>query len=157
MGAFRAVVDSSVAVKLFVPEALSSQAHAVFARLSGSDGAELIVPDLFYIECANVFWKWVHRFQYPTLRAQQHMEDLRGFVLRVIPVRVLAAQALKLALDVGVTAYDSCYVAAAAETRAPLITADQKLVSKFTGSSYNVRWLGDQEAAPPSRTTGATG
>lgn len=148
MGAFRAVVDSSVAVKLFVPEALSSQAHAVFAWLSTSDGAELIVPDLFYIECANVFWKWVHRFQYPALRAQQHMDDLRELVLRVIPVRVLAAQALKIALDVGVTAYDSCYVAAAAEVRVPLITADQRLVSRFQGSPYNVRWLGDQKAVP---------
>ena len=60
----RAVVDASVAVKIFVPEALSAQAQAVFARFASENGAELIVPDLFFAECANVFWKWVQRSAY---------------------------------------------------------------------------------------------
>ena len=50
----RAVVDASVGVKIFVPEALSAQAQTVFMRFASENDAELIVPDLFFIECANV-------------------------------------------------------------------------------------------------------
>lgn len=51
----RAVVDASVAVKIFAPEALSAQVQAMFARFSQDSDAELIVPDFFFIECANPF------------------------------------------------------------------------------------------------------
>ena len=143
MDAFRAVVDASVAVKLCVPEALSEEAHAVFAQLSRSPEAELIVPDLFYIECANIFWKWVRRFRYPKESAQENLADLQRLDLLAIPTQAVAARALEIALETGVTAYDSCYVATAIEEGVPLITADRKLVESLRGTTYDVRWLGD--------------
>ncbi len=73
---FRTVTGASVAVKIFVPEALSAQAQEIFARFASENGAELIVPDFFFIECANVFWKWVQRSAYPSKAAQEHLRDL---------------------------------------------------------------------------------
>lgn len=61
----RAVVDASVAVKIFVPEALSREARKLFVRFAQEEDAELWVPDLFFAECANVFWKWVRKTGYP--------------------------------------------------------------------------------------------
>lgn len=144
---FRAVVDASVAVKLFVPEVLSTEAQTVFTRFAQENGAELIVPDLFFIECANVFWKWVQRSAYPAKAAQEHLRDLTGLGLTAVPTQVLAEDALGIALKHRVTAYDACYIAAASQLRLPLITADEKLVAQVAKGSYEVQWLGDVRPA----------
>ncbi len=141
----RAVVDASVAVKIFVPEVLSAEAQEIFARFASENGAELIVPDFFFIECANVFWKWVQRSAYPVKAAQEHMRDLTGLGLTAISAEVLADDALEIALKYRVTAYDACYIAAASQLQLPLITADEKLVGQTTKSSYHVQWLGNME------------
>lgn len=138
----RAVVDASVAVKLFVPEPLSSQAQNLFVRFAQEDDAELVVPDLFFIECANVFWKWVQRSAYSATVATEHLRDLAVLGLTAIPTQVLAHNAFEIALKHRVTAYDACYVAAAAQLRFPLLTADKKLVSQVS-QDFDVRWLGD--------------
>ena len=144
----RAVVDASVAVKIFVPEPLSAEAQEIFARFATEDGAELIVPDFFFIECANVFWKWVQRSDYPPQDAQEHLRDLTGLGLSAIPVQVLADDALNIALQHKVTAYDACYVAAAAKLRLPLITADERLVKQIEKGKYDVQWLGELDLSP---------
>ena len=146
---FRAVVDASVAVKIFVPEALSAEAQAVFTRFASENGAELIVPDLFFIECANVFWKWVQRSAYPAKAAQEHLRDLTGLGLTAIPTQALADDALDIALKHRITAYDACYIAAAAQLRLPLITADAKLVGHVAKGPYDVQWLGDVRPVSP--------
>jgi predicted nucleic acid-binding protein len=143
----RAVVDASVAVKIFVPEALSDRALAVFERYAVEDDAELIVPDFFYIECANVFWKWVQRSAYPEEDAHGHLRDLAALHLTAIPAQLLCEHALEIALAHRITAYDACYLAAAAQLELPLITADEKLVQKIAKASYDVRWLGDVAVA----------
>jgi predicted nucleic acid-binding protein len=143
----RAVLDASAAVKIFVPETLSAQAQAVFARFASENGAELFVPDFFFVECANVFWKWVQRSAYPEKDVQAHLRDLTGLGLTVIPAQAIAEEALEIALRHRITAYDACYVAASKQTRFPLITADEKLVMKLAKGSYDVQWLGDIELA----------
>ena len=142
---FRAVVDASVAVKIFVPEVLSGQAQAVFAQFASQDGAELVVPDFFFIECANVFWKWVRRSAYPEKDAQEHLHDLTALGLTAIPAQLLADNALEIALKHHISAYDACYVAAAVQLRLPLITADEKLVRQLAQDPYEVQWLGDMQ------------
>ncbi|MGH6635481.1 MAG: type II toxin-antitoxin system VapC family toxin [Gammaproteobacteria bacterium] len=139
----RAVVDASVAVKLFVPEEFSTQARAIFARFASEDGAKLVVPDFFFLECANVFWKWVQRFAYPGLEAQTHLRDLASLGLEVIPVEILADDALLIALAQKITAYDACYVALATKLQLSMLTADAKLVAKLEKGPCEVRWLGD--------------
>jgi predicted nucleic acid-binding protein len=144
----RAVVDASVAVKIFVPEALSAQAQAVFARFASENGSELIVPDLFFVECANVFWKWVQRSAYEGKDASEHLRDLTTLGLTAIPTQILAEDAFAIALRHKITAYDACYIAAATQLKLPLITADEKLAAKVENASYDVRWLGDIEVVP---------
>lgn len=138
----RAVVDASVAVKIFVPEVLSAQARNMFERFAREDGAELIVPDFFFIECANVFWKWVQRSAYPSKDAQEHLRDLASLGLTVIPAQGIADEALGIALKHKITAYDACYVAAASLLKLPLITADEKLARQVAKGPCDVQWLG---------------
>ena len=143
----RTVVDASVAVKIFVPETLSAQAQEVFARFAAENGAELIVPDFFFVECANVFWKWVQRSAYPDKDVRAHLLDLTSLGLTVIPAQAIAEETLEIALKHRITAYDACYVAASKQTKLPLITADEKLVAKLAKGPYDMQWLGDIEVA----------
>lgn len=55
------VVDASVGVKLFLIHPLSDEAHGLFTCLASDPPAHLYVPDLFYTECTNIFWKYVQR------------------------------------------------------------------------------------------------
>lgn len=146
----RLVLDASVAVKIFVPEVLAIQAQSLFARFIAEDDAELIVPDFFFIECANVFWKWVQRSAYPARDAQEHLNDLAVFGLTVIPGQVLAHEALKIALQYKISCYDACYVAAASQLKLPLITADEKLVRQVAKGPCEILWLGDVDSGQAS-------
>lgn len=138
---FDCVVDASVGVKLFLVEALSDQAHELFAHLADDPPARFYVPDLFYIECANILWKYVQRFGYPAEDAVEDIRDLVQLPLHSVPVSSLAEAALGLAVESGCTAYDGAYVALAQHLRLPLVTADEALVRRFVDTGYDVRML----------------
>lgn len=137
----RFVLDASVAVKIFLPESLSEKAQAIFDRFIRDSACEIFVPDLLFVECANVFWKWIVRYRYPETLAGEHLQDLNSLGFTVLPMQALSVEALETAAKTGITAYDACYVVAANRLKIPLITADEKLVTRL--GQPNVRWLGE--------------
>ena len=122
------VVDASVAAQLFVPEPLSAQARLLFSLLANA-GSVYHVPDLFYAECANIFWKKVQRGVCSATQAEQALADLVELPLQPTPTMDLSRDALSLALTHGSTAYDACYVAFANRLSVPLITADENVLA----------------------------
>jgi predicted nucleic acid-binding protein len=144
---YRAVVDASVAAQLYVPEPLTAQAVALF-RLLADPGTVFLVPDLFYVECANIFWKKVQRGDCTAAEATGALANIRALRLLPTPTFDLVADALPLAIAHGISAYDACYVTLAHRAGISLITADQRLVQKLTGTPYTVGWLGNW--TPPS-------
>jgi predicted nucleic acid-binding protein len=134
----RCMVDASVAIKLFVSEPGSDLAEQLFGQLAVDPPAELYVPDLFYIECANLFWKYVRSSHYAATTAANDAADLRRLALHSTPTFDLITDALNIAVSHGITAYDSCYVALAHRLGVPLVTADEPLVQRLTGASYSV-------------------
>jgi len=141
--AFDCVVDASVGIKLFLVDPLSDAAHALFTRLTDDPPARLYVPDLFFIECANILWKYVRRYGYPAADARQDIGDLVRLPLQRVSMAALAEDALTVAVEYGSTAYDSAYVALAQRLNLPLVTADQALVRRFAGVGLDVRFLND--------------
>lgn len=139
---FDCVVDASVGIKLFLVEPLSDEAHALFGHLVDDPPACLYVPELFFIECANILWKYVRRFGYPAEDAGQAIGDLVRLPLQRVPMAALAEAALTVAVQHGSTAYDSAYVALAQRLELPLITADGSLVQRFASTGLDVRLLG---------------
>ena len=149
------VVDASVGIKVILREPLSDLADALFALLDERPPARLHVPDLFFLECANILWKATWRSGYAPDRAREGLHDLRALPLLSAPVADLSERALSLALDHGISAYDACYVALAEQLGVPLVTADERLVAKMAGSAHDVRWLGQITLTPgPSPATG---
>ena len=137
------VVDASVAIKLFLIEPLSDRADTLFDHLTNSPPARFYVPDLFFAECANTLWKYVHHFGYSPHAARQDLSDLLHLPFRVAPTADLVEEALNLALTHDITIYDAVYVALGARLSLPVVTADEALVRRLTGTGLDVRSLAD--------------
>ena len=138
-----AVVDASVGIKLFLNESLSEEAHRLFAGLTAGPPGRLHVPDLFYIECASILWKYVERARLPPEQAGAFVADLGGLALRRTPMRELAEDALAIALALHITTYDAAYVALAAQLGLPLVTADARLAASVPETVCVVQVLGE--------------
>jgi len=135
----RYVVDASAGIKLFVDEEFSDKTQSLFARLADETPAELYVPDLFYIECANILLKYTRRYKRPIEDSQADLADLNKLALQSTPTADLMEDALMLAHEKKLTAYDACYAVLAQRLNVPLITADETLVRAIDRAV----WIGD--------------
>jgi predicted nucleic acid-binding protein len=137
------VVDASVVIKLFVDEELSDRAIALFGLLRGDDPPRFYVPDLFFIECANILWKYVRRLGLQQKDALHAISNLIKLPLHPVATTALLPGSLALAIENGITAYDAGYVSLADRLNTTLVTADGKLIRKLGNCGVDVRWLGD--------------
>lgn len=137
------VVDASVGIKLFLVEPLSGRADALFDHLTDTPPARFYVPDLFFVECANILWKYIRRFGYPRETARQDVANLVELPLRVVSMAELAVESLELAVDSEITAYDAAYVVLSQRLSLPLVTADGRLVRHLAECDMDVRFLAD--------------
>jgi len=137
----RYVMDASVGIQLFIDEEFSDKVQQLFARLAEDPRAEIHVPDLFYIECANILLKYTRRFDRPLEDSLADIRDLNELALKVTSTAELIEDALKLANRTNLTAYDACYAVLAQKLSLPLVTADGHL-SDAIGWAI---WIGDIE------------
>ena len=137
----RCVLDASVGIKLFVEEEFSDKVQQLFAKLADDPQAEIHVPDLFYVECANILLKYTRRFDRPLEDSLADLKDLNELALTVTSTTELIEDALKLADEKKLTAYDACYVVLAQKLDLPLVTADVPLASAVDWAI----WIGDLE------------
>ena len=135
----RCVLDASVGIQLFVEEEFSAKVADLFARLADESAAELHIPDLFYIECANILLKYTRRFGRPLEDSQADLADLKALALKPTSTADLMEDALALAQAKGLSAYDACYAVLAQKLEMPLVTADQQVVKAVDWAV----WVGD--------------
>ena len=137
----RCVLDASVGIKLFVEEEFSDKVQQLFAKLADDSRAEIHVPDLFYVECANILLKYTRRFDRPLEDSLADLKDLNELALTITSTTELIEDALKLADEKKLTAYDACYAVLAQKLDLPLVTADAPLASAVDWAI----WIGDLE------------
>ena len=140
--AFRCVVDASVAIKQFIRDPLSEKTIELFALLVEPE-TEFLVPDLFYIEMANILWKYLRAGQLTASQVQEALTFLEGYPLWVFSNVPLMREAVNLGIAYNLTAYDGSYVALAKRLDAPLLTLDRKLFEALATSSLAVFWFDD--------------
>jgi predicted nucleic acid-binding protein len=117
----RRVLDASVAVAWYLPEAFSKPARRRQQMLL--DGkAEFYAPSLHYWEFANVLRTYVMRAEIDAATAHEiyHLH-LDAPIISVEPRRDLV---LEFALEYGATVYDAVYIALCIEMEAPILTAE---------------------------------
>lgn len=134
----RCVIDASVGIKQFVPDPLTSKVNQLFAHLA-IPKTEFFIPDLFYIEITNIFWKYVRAKLYAVADVQADLATLKTFPLQVISMSELMEEAINISIAYGISAYDASYVALSQRVNAPLLTLDQKLVNSLANAPYNVQ------------------
>jgi len=125
------VVDASVGVKLFLQEDGSEQAEQLFTLLGREPAHVIAVPDLFFIECANVFRSRVLRRLMAPETARQAFAILRSLPLQTVSSSEVSSEALEFALAQSLSVYDGTYVALARRLGVPLVTADRRLAGKL--------------------------
>lgn len=122
------LVDTSVAVKWVAVEPGSDAAARLYTQ-------ELFAPDLLLAELAHVLSKKVRG------RELSPEQALAGFAeteqrLEFMSMRGAESQALEIALELHVGAYDSFFLLLAQMTRMPLITADERLIRACAGTRF---------------------
>ncbi|WP_445635471.1 Ribonuclease VapC [Nostoc sp. DSM 114161] len=137
MMALRYVIDVSVCIKHFIPDPLSPKVDRLLAYAANPQN-QFFVPDLFYIESANVLWKYVRAGLYPAAKVTTDLATLKNLQLQVVSTADLMADAVSIALTYKTSAYDGSYVALSQQVGATLLTLDGKLVKALSSSPYNI-------------------
>ena len=136
------VIDASVAVKWYVPEAHSETAAGLLAARDRGQ-ARFHVPDLFASEVGSILWKKVRRELLDDAEAQAIGTELLRVPMRVHNSRPWFPIALRLSCEAGLTFYDSLYVTLASGLRCELVTADERLATAAGRRRWDlVRFVG---------------
>ena len=137
------VLDASVVARFWFAEDDIELADAAVALLRACAGGQISLhaPELMLSEVGNVLWK-LSRFRgWPPVAARRAVAQLPEIGFELHPAARDLEAALDVALDHGVTVYDSLYVALARRLGVPLYTTDSKLVRAVRGEFPEVRLL----------------
>ena len=137
------VLDASVAVKWSIPwmrEPLTEQAVGLLDRYIANE-IEFLVPDVFWVEAGNVFSRGARQLRWSRQDAETATAALVGQGFQTVPSSLLLSEALRISLTQDRNIYDCFYVALANESRADLITADERLANALA-ARFPVKWLG---------------
>ena len=134
----KCVLDTNICVKQFIADPLTPKVNQLFDLLNNSS-TEFFVPDLFYVECANVLWKYVRSNLYTADQVQADLADLKDLRFKVTSTKDLITEAIQISLKYGITAYDGCYVALSQNLGVPLLTLDERLINSLASSRFDVR------------------
>lgn len=122
------VVDSSVAIKWFVPQPNSTKAREILSAYQDG-GLLLLAPDLIYAEVGNIIWK-LHRFQgVSEVDAEAILNTFQSIAFVITLSASLLDDAYRLAVAHQRTVYDSLYIALSLRRQCQFVSADEKLVN----------------------------
>jgi len=105
----------------------------------------LLVPDFFFSEVGNIFWKQV-RFGTVTLaEAEFNFNQIVMTPLRAYQSKPLILSALAIAVRVQQAVYDCVYLALAVDQGCQMVTADERFVNALQGKALAayVCWVED--------------
>jgi len=134
-------VDASVGIKLVLKEELSVLVDDYFSQVVGNMSNSCFVPDLFFIECANILWKKLRQEKVTKEDIKVGAGLLRGLNLTTTPTIQLMEYAIEIGHIWNITAYDASYVALSDQLNAPLLTADNRLAVALKDSSFQILTL----------------
>ena len=145
------VIDASLVLSILLDE--TEGVHAAGAELLTSVNPRGVVATHFDLECASGLLQ-AHR------RGRIELDDAFEALLLVMDLPFERCQspsaevdALRLAYQHGISAYDAAYVAVSEARGLPLVTADARLVRALAGTAHDVRLLDDLES-PMAGSTG---
>ena len=122
------VLDASAAIKQVIVEADSDKVVRLIDDFANAIH-ELIAPDLFPTECANVLMILERKGTILKDQAASHFQDIINNSPAIFRATPLMPRAIEIALQHRQSVYDCLYVALAEREGCELVTADDKLVN----------------------------
>jgi predicted nucleic acid-binding protein len=132
------VIDASVGVRLFSNEQGAEDVARFFDCAAACVDLRLCVPELFFVECANVFLKQARRGDYSLSAAKKNQTALHALAFKPYPVEPFSSDALDLAAHYGLSAYDALYACLAHYLKTTPVTCDGRLIRALAGSSISL-------------------
>jgi predicted nucleic acid-binding protein len=116
------VIDASVALKWVLPEAHSEAA----AKLQSE---QLISPEFWLLEAANVLWRRHRRGEFTAEQANVRLRELVNAPVAPLPIEPYVGAALQLATAINHPVYDCLYLAVAVQSATYVVTADRRFAA----------------------------
>lgn len=137
-------VDSSLAIKVVVPEVDSDKADALFNQWAGEE-TQLIAPVFFEVETDSILRQKVSlRRELTFAQAQRAFASLQGLPINTTHSLKQRERAWEIAREFEFpTVYDATYLALAELRRCASWTADEKLFKQVGSKLTFVQWLGN--------------
>jgi predicted nucleic acid-binding protein len=114
------VVDASVLIAVIVNEKQKN------ALVKITHEADLIAPASIHLEIGNAFSAMLKRQRITVKQALQAINIYQQIPLRFVEIEL--SDALELAAELNIYAYDAYLLRCAAKYRAPLLTLDEQLI-----------------------------
>lgn len=139
----RLVLDASVAIKFYVPEASSERALDWLTR-----DLDFSVPDIFLVEVAQALLRHCRERRLTREDLDLAVGDLDQLVDVAVSSGDLIGRALSIAHDLDHRLHDCMYLALADRLGSPLLTADERLVRKVRERASDLRILSLHDPHP---------
>jgi predicted nucleic acid-binding protein len=135
----RFIVDCSVAMSWLFKDETTSSTRALLERLEAEPA---IVPDLWYLEVANVLVLATRKGRIAAEQCADFIRQIQALDLQTDDTTADRAfgDILSLAATHGLTSYDAVYLDLALRTKLPLATLDEPL--RKAAKSLGVKLLG---------------
>jgi predicted nucleic acid-binding protein len=121
----RAVVDASVGVKWLIPEKDSARALTLRQSIR-------LAPEAFDAECLNALWANTRQGNITRSFAEDGARALRLAPVTRRSHQDFLDEALRFAFELDHPVYDCLYIALAADEGIPVITADERFLSRIS-------------------------
>lgn len=131
------VVDSSVAVKWFIPEIYTDRARKIYSRYQNGD-IGLIAPDFIHAEVGNIVWRKQIFEGMSAADAEAVIANFQAIGIDLASSADLLPSAYSLAITHKVTVYDALYVALSVREQCQMVTADARLFNAVNATLPNV-------------------
>jgi predicted nucleic acid-binding protein len=123
-------VDASVLIAVIANEAQKS------SLIELTREADLIAPSSIHWEIGNAFSAMLKRQRVTLEQATQAIQIYQNIPVRFVEIELV--QALELAAELNIYAYDAYLLRCAAKYHAPLLTLDEKLMKLARQKGFSV-------------------
>lgn len=130
------VVDTSVAVKCYLPE----DGHEEAVRLLDAADAstiELLAPGTIFPEGYNAMTQQQRRGLLDTEDARQAWENLLRAPIYTYAIEDLVKRAGQIARETTAIVYDALFLALAEDAETVVVTADERLIKTLKNTAYS--------------------